>query len=313
MQLIIAGAILEVEQNTCLQFRQQTVQTSYVEFTSTSEDVCYSSYVGKNPNKKQYIMLGPRCYSYQIVLHEIGHAIGLWHEQSRPDRDDYIQVAFTNVDYPYNYYQFLKRSYNEAQSEGIVYDYASIMHYPLNAFSYDTQNINTIRIINDEEYVRQGRPHIGYNGHLSDKDIQQIRLLYECDCRPNCQYTTGILVIYAQRGHNLFDQFEEDDSNLDLYIKVTAYDRDGNSLTRTTEHVQGNVSPVWNERLNFGTSTWTQFIIQAINVNKDSVYDNAVTSSRSYNLESFASVECEKICANDECESYFTFNYYFEE
>ena len=80
----------------------------------------------------QYLSLGKSwqngCKMLGTVLHELGHAIGFWHEQSRPDRDDYIKIIWENVD-PNYAANFDKYSYYEIDSREVTYDYKSIMHY----------------------------------------------------------------------------------------------------------------------------------------------------------------------------------------
>jgi hypothetical protein len=59
------------------------------------------------------------------LAHELGHAIGLEHEQSRSDRDDYIIVNLENLT-KFGNDQFAKSSRIVRQTE---YDVSSIMHY----------------------------------------------------------------------------------------------------------------------------------------------------------------------------------------
>jgi Astacin (Peptidase family M12A) len=67
-----------------------------------------------------------------VMVHELLHAIGAWHEQSRGDRNSYITVNLANVDPAY------ASQFSMHTSDGAMfgaYDYCSVMHYGQTAFS----------------------------------------------------------------------------------------------------------------------------------------------------------------------------------
>lgn len=68
-----------------------------------------------------------QCWSEPILLHEIGHVLGLKHEQQRPDRDYYITLP---PNYKENKGEWEKQKANSDRYSP-QYDYASVMHYHL--------------------------------------------------------------------------------------------------------------------------------------------------------------------------------------
>ena len=53
--------------------------------------------LGKKGGRKQVISIGHRCDIKGIAIHEIMHALGFYHEQSRYDRDSYIKINWSNI------------------------------------------------------------------------------------------------------------------------------------------------------------------------------------------------------------------------
>ena len=164
----IYGAFNEWESQSCLQFIQRTTEPDYVQFFGSGGG-CWS-YVGR-VGGMQLISLGKGCYGIGTVTHEIGHAVGFWHEQSRPDRDEHVEILWHHIpkDKKHN---FNKYNRSRIDSLGSSYDYISVMHYSSTAFGR-----GNITIVSKDPSVVQLGQRLG----LSPLDAQQADLLYRCN------------------------------------------------------------------------------------------------------------------------------------
>lgn len=169
----IYAGMREWSRKTCIRFKRRTNERAFVMFASSGRG-CYSN-VGRT-GRSQIINLGPGCRTLGIVAHEIGHAIGFFHEQSRSDRDKYVTVLLQNV-IPGTENNFRKYPRSIIDSLGTPYDYRSLMHYASRAFSKNGR-LPTI-ITKNPRY--QGV--IGQRRGLSPIDAQQANLLYRNECR----------------------------------------------------------------------------------------------------------------------------------
>ncbi|XP_046963116.1 tolloid-like protein 1 [Vanessa cardui] len=163
------------ENFTCVKFveRDSALHKDYIVFTERPCGCC--SFVGKRGGGAQAISIGKNCDKFGIVVHELGHVVGFWHEHTRPDRDRHVQIIRDNI-MTGQEYNFNKLTEEEVNSLGQTYDYDSIMHYARNTFSKGTY-LDTILPL---EVHGKKRPEIGQRVRLSASDIAQTNLLYKC-------------------------------------------------------------------------------------------------------------------------------------
>lgn len=160
----IYQAMMDVEFATPVKFIEVNNSNQYEDYLYFTPSEGCASYVGRQGGG-QYVWIASWCHKGSTT-HEIMHALGFWHEQSRSDRDNYVQILWQNIveDQKHNFYQHI----NDGE-DLYEYDYDSLMHYGARAFSKN--GYETI-----VPYDRSKR--IGQRSHMSELDIMAINKLY---------------------------------------------------------------------------------------------------------------------------------------
>ncbi len=162
----VQAALTYLQQKTSLRFTLLQDQDDAIVFEKWTEN-CYSL-LGKQGGH-QPIRIADNCGTREI-LHELMHALGFPHEQSRSDRDQYVDILWDNIDPKYRD-QFLSvpDSFME-MVKGTPFDYHSLMLYPTDMFALQKGN-PTMR-------AKNGTPIQPVTAGLSEIDIDRLQRLY---------------------------------------------------------------------------------------------------------------------------------------
>ncbi|MCO6437604.1 MAG: hypothetical protein J5J06_10990 [Phycisphaerae bacterium] len=157
----------------------------HVRDSSNDAEPSNSSFVGMNGGEQ--IINITSWGSKFIIAHEFGHALGYWHEQSRADRDTYVQIEWDRI------IAGKENNFDKHPLAGTYgpYDFKSIMHYGQCSFSCcgadpevrctttgcssDLDNCRTITVLPPNAYLQDD---IGNRSYMSFWDGKVMSFLY---------------------------------------------------------------------------------------------------------------------------------------
>uniref|UniRef100_A0A8C3G8M2 Metalloendopeptidase n=1 Tax=Cyclopterus lumpus TaxID=8103 RepID=A0A8C3G8M2_CYCLU len=154
---------------SCIDFKPYEGEKTFIKFVKRGG--CFSS-VG-DQQTGQILSLGSGCDHKAVIEHELLHALGFYHEQSRTDRDDYVDIWLNQVT-PGLENNFNKYNDDYVTDQNTAYDYESVMHYRPFSFNKNA-SIPTITTKIPEFYNI-----IGQYLDFSEMDTVRLNRMYNC-------------------------------------------------------------------------------------------------------------------------------------
>ncbi|XP_055335035.1 uncharacterized protein LOC129586064 [Paramacrobiotus metropolitanus] len=168
-RFIIEQAMLNIEHKSlhCVTFIARKTEANYIHFKPG--DNC-SSYVGVRGGMQPVFLHPSECIQLGIVQHEILHALGLFHEHSRSDRNSYVAIYEGEI---MEGHESQYRAIPNMPTFGTAYDLESLMHYGPYDFS---RTVSRPVIIPRQKGVHR----MGQREGLSVRDAAKLRNAYRC-------------------------------------------------------------------------------------------------------------------------------------
>jgi predicted Zn-dependent protease len=138
-QMFIDNALNHWNSVTPYWFRLRNGESDYIRFVRNTNVICNSDAGRQGGGQDINLDLETTVTAQQCglggAIHEIGHAVGLWHEQSRADRNNFVVINWGNIQQgkEFNFNTYIQNG--EDGQDMFDYDFGSIMHYGSFAFA----------------------------------------------------------------------------------------------------------------------------------------------------------------------------------
>lgn len=171
-QTDMLAAMAEIEAVSAVQFRPKVAGDAG--WLHIQDSTGNNSHVGMQGGS-QIVNITSWTFVF-VMVHELFHALGFWHEHSRPDRDGFLQINYANVCQDCCLGGSCDHDFDIRAAADVYgpYDFGSLMHY--HQFTFSSNGMPTITVLPPNDVFWQDR--IGQRTRMSTLDQLTVSFLY---------------------------------------------------------------------------------------------------------------------------------------